>query len=124
MIEEQSKTDDEFVRRHSLSLRTPPPGSLAQELLVSSQSFLKTKNLLDEMKSVSDVLSDFNSCLSSISASSNEEDSNQEKGESVFSPQVGRKKKKKKLKHIATPPDKNFFLKKQNAGKSPESLKL
>ena len=124
VIEEQSKTDDEFVRRHSLSLRTPPPGSLAQELLVSSQSFLKTKNLLDEMKSVSDVLSDFNSCLSSISASSNEEDSNQEKGESVFSPQVGRKKKKKKRKHSATPPDKNFFLKKQNAGKSPESQKL
>ena len=113
--EEHSRTDVEFIRRHSLSLRSPPPGSLAQEIMLSSQSFLKTKNLLDEMKSVSDVLTDFNSCVSSISASSNDEDGNQEISESTFSAQVGRKKKKKR-KHSGTPPDKSLFLKKQNAG--------
>ena len=113
--EEHSRTDVEFIRRHSLSLRSPPPGSLAQEIMLSSQSFLKTKNLLDEIKSVSDVLTDFNSCVSSLSASSNDEDGDQEKSESAFSSQVGRKKKKKR-KHSATPPEKSFFLKKKNAG--------
>ena len=115
------RADEEFVRRHSLSLRTPPPGSLAKEIL-SSSNFTKTKNLLNEMKLVSDALSDFNSCMSSLSASSAGEDSNQDVSEPVPLPQALRNKKKKKRKHSATPPDKNLFLKKVNSGKGPEGL--
>ena len=72
------------------------------------------------MKLVSDALSDFNSCMSSLSASSAGEDSNQDVSEPV--PQALRNRKKKKRKHSATPPDKSLFLKKANSGKSPEGL--
>ena len=96
-----SETDDAFLRRHSLSLRTPPHGSLAKDILYSAPSLLKTRNILSEIKQMSEQLSDFGSCLSS----SSEEESD-----------VGWKsKKKKKRKSSRSPPDKSFFLKKFNS---------
>ena len=66
----------EMARRHSLSLRTPPRGSLADELINNSTgaSLLKTRSLLSDLKEMSDRLSDFGSCLSSSSVSSEEEE--------------------------------------------------
>ena len=98
-----TENDEAFLRRHSLSLRTPPHGSLAKDILYSAPSFLKTRNILSEIKQMSEHLSDFGSCVSSTSASEEEND-------------VGWKsKKKKKRKSSRSPPDKSFFLKKINS---------
>ena len=78
----QSETN--LARRHSLSLRTPPPGSLASELLVNKQyqsippselfisnqcqspssSLVKTKNLLSEVQDMRERLSSYGTCTS------------------------------------------------------------
>ena len=66
--------DEQLVRRNSLSLlnRTPPPNSLAAEILGSTSSRVPPENvprqpgqmLLSSLKNISESLSDFNSCLS------------------------------------------------------------
>ena len=94
------QSDDAFLRRHSLSLRTPPLGSLADDILNSAPSLLKTRNILSEIKQMSEQLSDFGSCISSNSEDENDLTWNA-------------KKKKRKAKH--SPHDKSYFLKKINA---------
>ena len=84
----------------SLSLRTPPLGSLADDILNSAPSLLKTRNILSEIKQMSERLSDFGSCISSNSEDENDLTWNA-------------KKKKRKAKH--SPHDKSYFLKKINA---------
>ena len=96
----EMQSDEAFLRRHSLSLRTPPLGSLADDILYSAPSLLKTRNILSEIKQMSEQLSDFGSCISS-----NSED---EKDLTWNS-----KKKKRKAKE--SPPDRNYFLKKMNS---------
>ena len=68
--------DHEMVRRFSLSLRSPPSGSIASEILQQKTSapavpsaperFLRAKSLISEVK---EKLSDFESCISSGSCS-------------------------------------------------------
>ena len=108
------------ARRHSISLvnRTPPGGSLAAELLNSTNpNLLKTASLLSEIRTMSEQLSDFGSCLSSISNS--ESDSLVESGEDLQ--KVGgyqtlneRKRNKKKKRKLKLTPGKEEFLKKPN----------
>ena len=106
------KTPD-MARRHSLSLRTPPMGSLAAELLDSPSfppigSLAKTKSLLMDLKEMSERLSDFGSCKSSSSEQSGgESDSN------AFKTMNDRKRGYKKKRKASHTPDKDSFLKKQ-----------
>ena len=61
----------ELARRHSISLinRTPPSGSLAEELLAPSPSAsLQNLKLISSIKDITEALSDFNSCMSSFSS--------------------------------------------------------
>ena len=105
----------DLVRRNSLSLRSPPPGSLADEIL-STDNYARAKSILTNLKEMADKYSDFASCDSSLGESEKEVDD----GFKVQS------KKKKSRKHKLSPsPDnsiKNFFLKKANKASSPEYL--
>ena len=118
-VQDDQVSGDVLVRRHSLSLRTPPQGSLADEILKSGPSSLvKSQLMLNELK---DQLSEFGSCLSSFSESSSdgETTSMQQKG---GSPKVDSEKgkAKRKRKSSNTPPGRKFFLKKVNSANSPE----
>ena len=105
----------DLARRHSLSLRTPPRGSLGEQLLNSepeSQQFTKVKNMLSNIKDMAERFSEFASC-ESLSDDGGTDTQNNES----FKLQ-GRKKKTKKHK-LSPSPTKEFFLKKQNTRKSP-----
>ena len=100
------------MRRNSLSLRerTPPPGSLADEILTTPYTteaevshYIKAKSILTNLKEMSERLSDFASCESDISLSDDQD------SDSSFKTQVRRKKSGK---HSTTPPDRDFFMKK------------
>ena len=79
-LEINNQSIDQLVRRHSLSLknRTPPQNSLAADLLNTPRENLeKTANIIGELKSMTDRLSDFASCISS---DSDDLETNDEKG--------------------------------------------
>ena len=102
-----------LARRHSISLinRTPPKHSLAAELLDSPSarpSLQKTKSVINELKDLTDRLSEFGSCISSpdTSVSDNADEENDSHIKS-------KNQKKKKRKHKVTP-YKDSFLKKPN----------
>ena len=67
-------SDKDVVRRHSLSLldRTPPPKSLAADILGTSFSLGAAKSFLTQIADIQDSLSEFNSCNESFHESSNE----------------------------------------------------
>ena len=114
---------EDLIRRHSLSLRTPPHGSLADEILKTGpSSLLKSQAMLNELK---DQLSEFGSCLSSFSGSSSdgENSSVQHDGGSPKADSHKRKSKRKR-KSSNTPPGRNYFLKKANAASSPEQVNV
>ena len=108
-IHHQNNLD--FLRRNSLSLRSPPIGSLAADIL-QSESNLHLKKVQSMMLDVKDALSDFGSCVSSFSESSEEEE---EKPESM---KKGYKSKRKRKKSLT--PSKEHFLKKPNTAVSPQ----
>ena len=106
-------SDTELVRRHSLSLRSPPRGSLADEILGSakvrdSPVLERSRIVLAEMKDLQEQLSDFVSCKES--ESSTEEDT--EEREAFKNVEDKKRGFKKKRKASSTPP-KEFFRKKQ-----------
>ena len=100
----------DLIRRHSLSLRSPPLGSLAKEILASSSTVEKTNSILNEIKTMREQLSDFGSCVSFTSSS------DEEKGRDSSSQNNQWQMKKKKRKNSRSPPDKSYFLKKLNSG--------
>ena len=104
-----------LARRHSLSLfdRTPPGKSLAAELIGSkTPSLLRTESILNEMRTISEHLSDFGSCLSMSSSDSDSvEDIGASGGFQTLNEKKRNKKKKRKLKLT---PGKEQFLKKPN----------
>ena len=69
-------SDKEVTRRHSISLidRTPPPNSLAADILGRSTSVAAAKSLLSQLSDMQESLSEFNSCLSSSSSDESGED--------------------------------------------------
>ena len=102
--------DDDLVRRHSLSLRSPPAGSLASDILkVSLDTIIppleSSKHLLASLKDLSEQLSDFGSARESLTSSSDEDSC----GSTSSNKGV-----KKKRKHSSTPPSREYFLKKAN----------
>ena len=102
-----------LVRRHSISLtnRTPPRNSVADELLATStvtSQLLKTR---DDLKELSDRMSEFSSCVSSSQANSSDE-SDYEKVQSNFKSSNERKRAKKNKRKYKLTPDKESFLKK------------
>ena len=80
--------DIKLVERHSLSLRSPPLGSLADDILKSSN--LQTQRIKAMMSEVKESLSDFGSCLGSSSSSDSDAENS---GYDLFKT-VERKKKK------------------------------
>lgn len=149
--EEHQMGDEEFLRRRSVYLKTPPPGSLADDIcpsllrtktpppgsmsddimaLGTCHSLLKTRTILSEIKQLSEQLSDFGSCVSSLSEScgsslsgscSDVEDSS--KDVEVVSPKK-KKKKKRKRKSSSTSPETAHLEKKVNSELSPVQAAL
>ena len=105
----QETSIDDLVRRHSLSLvnRTPPRGSLAENLLLSKPktNLEKTASMIDEIRSMTDRLSDFGSCISS------DESSNHDTG---FSAVEGRRHKSKSKRKSQQSPEQSVLLKRPN----------
>jgi hypothetical protein len=107
-------SNDMLVRRNSLSLRSPPAGSLADEILnqdtaISDQYYANAKNILSNLKEMSERYSDFGSCHSSSSEAS---------ADDGFKT-LGRKKKSRKHK-LSITPGKEYFLKKPHLASSPQ----
>ena len=108
-------SNDELVRRNSLSLRSPPAGSLAAEILTtgtatSDQHYAQANRILSSLKEMSERYSDFGSCYSSSSG-----------GEAGADDGFMTHKRKKARKHkLSITPGKEFFLKKPNMAPSPK----
>ena len=109
----QEQLDREnLARRHSLSLRSPPLGSLGAELLQPPprrQSFDRTKELLKEVQNMSTRLSEYGSCMSTDDEAST--NGSQADGFSSFN---SRKRGWKSKRKSSTSPTKEFFYKKAN----------
>ena len=121
---------DQLVRRHSLSLenRTPPPKSLASDILGLSPSLESSRLLMNRLRNLQDSLSDFKSCADSdysgglsMSSSNDSDDDLKEKKEVVHSVNDKKRFKRQKRK-LAVTPTKDFFLKKPNLQNSPQTL--
>ena len=105
--------------------RTPPPKSLAAEILGRSTSLAAAKSLLTEIADLQDSLSEFNSCKSSSSCSSSSSDEGGDDlkdNSKVNSKTLNAKKREKKRKRKAaqTPTKEEFLTKKLNTQKSPK----
>ena len=114
------ETNDQFVRRHSLSLRTPPKNSLAADILgnlegqASRPLNISNRSLMNSIKDIQEVLSDFKSCNSTSESSSSEDTSENLKETAACN---SRKKRKKKAKSEYC---REEFLKKQDTKLSPQ----
>ena len=65
----------QLVRRHNISIldRSPPPNSIAAQLLASSNlTKINSKALLSDIADIRSSLSDFNSCIESGGETSND----------------------------------------------------
>ena len=119
-------TNDQVVRRHSISLdeRPPPKGSVAAELLSTPRPDLsRAKLLVSELK---ESLSDFGSCVSNtsddeIDGCDTNSTSNAEEND-VLSLSLNQKKRLKKSKRkLKITPGKEQFMKRPNIATSPSS---
>ena len=126
----QGSSDSEWpsvptlVRRHSLSMRSQPPRSIASEVIQSVEkrsSFDRAKNLLSEVRDLSSRLSEYESCWSSDTG--NEEGEAFDDGEGPFKTMNERKRGWRKKRKISNSPTKESFLKKQNVSCSPQGPK-
>ena len=108
----QQLSDLELLRRHSLSLRSPPAGSLAGDILGTTDPaqhyYTKTKNILSNLKEMTERFSDFGSCQSDSSSAEDDTGGYTKQG-----------KKKRKQRQSITP-DRDFFMKKPNLAVSPQ----
>ena len=112
-----------LVRRHSLSLmdRTPPPNSIAADILGSNLSFQAAKALWTKIAEVQDSLSDFKSCVSSGSSSDESADDLKKVENVKYVTANERKREKRKKRKLTQTPDKDqFLLKKANLQASPQ----
>ena len=119
--------DIDLVRRNSLSLRSPPPESLAAEILLSSITvtphFARAKSLLSEVKDMAARLSEFESCNSSSSDNESDVGNHEEETDDGFKTMNARKRYWKNKRKLSTTPNKESFVKdtvkKLNQNKSP-----
>ena len=108
-------SNDQLIRRNSLSLRSPPPGSLADEILNmhtanTDQHYAHAKSILSNLKEMSERYSDLGSCYSSSSGGEAAADDG-------FKTHRTKKARKQKL---SITPGKEYFLKKPNMAPSPK----
>ena len=119
-------SDQETVRRFSLSLldRTPPPNSLAADILGSSNLNLgAAKSLLSKISDMQETLSDFNSCAESFqdSSSSSDESEPLKQITNIAKTLNDRKRERIRKRKMKQTPDKGqFLLKKPNTQKTPQ----
>ena len=123
-------SNNDVARRYSLSLdRSPPPNSLAADILGKSQNFSlgAAQSLLSQIADMKDSLSDFNSCAEEFSdSSSNSNDCDRDLEEDYMykvknTTAKERKREKRRKRKLSQTPDKDFFLvKKPNIGASPQ----
>ena len=113
---EEMLTNSDVVRRHSLSLRTPPPGSLAADILQSSsiENQKLSKSILD-IKEMANRLSEMES---SQSSSDDDIDLVSNEDEEFKTMNERRRYWKQKRKHSTTP-SKESFMKKLNRNPTP-----
>ena len=101
----------QLVRRHSLSLldRSPPPNSLAAELLASSKlTRISSKAIMSDIADIRGSLSDFTSCIESTEddSSHSNDDGDNLKQKDIVSPLTMNEKnarkrgKESQLKHL------------------------
>ena len=112
--------NEDLARRYSLSLRSPPFGSLAAEILKPSATphFQRAKSLLTDLKEMTARFSDFESCLSS----SDDEVTAKETDDNGFRSMNEKKRRwKSKRKKSSSPPGIESFLKKVNRNLSPKT---
>ena len=119
--------DHDLVRRHSLSLRTPPLGSLAAEILnpviltsTATPHSEKPRSLLTNLSEMTSHLSEFESCASDIDSSSDEDSDAKEKNEDGFQTMNGNRRSYKKKRKNSTTPTREYFMKKPNMNASPQ----
>ena len=113
--------NEDLVRRHSISIidRTPPPNSLACEILESRKvsQALRT-SILSNIADIQESLSDFNSCAESLGESCDSTDDGEldlKKDDNHEFKSSNEKKRAKKLKRkLSLTPGKEQFLKKKN----------
>ena len=119
--------DEEMARRYSLSLRSPPPGTLAAEILQKTTSapneqprFFRAKQLISELKEMTTRLSDFESCVSS---SSEDDENRSTEGKNDEFKSINEKKRgwKNKRKNSTSPLGSDHFLKRPNKNSSPQT---
>ena len=118
-----SDSDQQFVRRYSLSLlnRSPPAGSVAADILdtvaqTPIQALIQTKSIMDEFKGIkfsSERYSDFGSCVSDSSRSSGD-DTDHNELDGGFKTMNERKRHYKTKRKKSLTPGKDSFLKKLN----------
>ena len=106
----------EVARRHSLSMRDIPRGSLAAEL--HDADLERRKSLLNDIRDLSKKLSDFESCQSSLSSDSSEVEHEEHALEEFQTMNQKRRGWRKKRKASQTP-EKTEFLKKVHQAPSP-----
>ena len=119
---EQSLNDD-LVRRHSLSLRTPPRNSIASDILqVPNESSLnKTSNLLNEVRNLASRLSEYETSDYSDAVSEAEgdiaQDTRDDEGE--FQNMNDRKRHWRHKRKMSGLPTASSFRKKSNTNPTP-----
>ena len=103
--------------------RSPPPNSLAAELLGSKEYSWKTssKSILSNIADIQDSLSDFNSCVESTNDRTSSSDE-AETGKEIIECKTAndKKREKKRKRKLAVTPEKEQFLKKQDLKRSPQ----
>ena len=120
-------SNDELVRRYSLSLRSPPPGTLAADILDApiapfsvTPHFAKAKSLLENVKEMTARLSEFESCHSSSEDEPEAANSAKDTDDEGFKTMNQRKKGWKNKRKNSTTPSKDSFMKKLNQNPSPQ----
>ena len=114
-------SDTDLVRRYSLSLRSPPLGSLASEVILASQDtkpgLSRTRDLI---KDLNEQLDHFASCQSSQSSQSgsssdgdgDDEDNTNDRDE--YKTMNDRRRAYKNKRKASSTPTQESFLKKSN----------
>ena len=103
--------------------RTPPPNSIAADILGKHSSLTAAKTLLAQITDMKESLSDFNSCVESPPGTScSSDESEEDLRNKVKSKNMNDRKREKKRKRRSaqTPSKEDFLIKKPNTQKSPQ----
>lgn len=124
-------SNEQLVRRNSVSLRSPPLGSgpylgsLADEILSSeipkpNNHYEQARTILSNLKEMSERFSDLGEFASCNSTTSGEDTDISETDNDGFRKQSKGKRKKSRKHRLSTTPGKEHFMKKANLSSSPQ----